>query len=224
MSVEIKDANGNWRKAAGNGKAEYGASTVRSGLINVPQVDAEGTADVEVIFDTPMPDADYQVTIEYPTVGTINLIAWIKSKTANGFILGVGRPMDKESQTNVIKYTAFKLYTDTEYNEVLDDVAENTAAITAIPKVNRYLSADDLLARLQNQATQTQFDFSVSGNPLTVGGATFPAYTAWHMFKDTTGSACFGGVGYSFHTGGLYQVSGGWDGTTSGISLTITQK
>lgn len=101
----------------------YGASTVRQGLINVPSIDAESTADIAVVFDTPMPDTDYQVTIEYPTVGTINLICWVKSKTANGFILGVGRPMDKESQTNVIKYTAFKLFSVEGLEDLENDVA-----------------------------------------------------------------------------------------------------
>jgi len=155
MSLLYRNQSGNEKAIAGlnglSGELVYGASTVRQGLINVPSIDAESTADVTVVFDTPMPDTDYQVTIEYPTVGTLNLICWVKNKTANGFILGVGRPMDKESQPNVIKYTAFKLHSV----EGLEDLE------TAV---------NDLETSKQDKLTFDTTPTANSTNPVTSGG------------------------------------------------------
>lgn len=123
MSVEIKDTNGNWVRAAGNGRAEYGASTVRSGTVTVTMPSSkDGIVDTDIIFSAPMPDDDYIVSLEYSEVG--DCAVQPVSKTASGFRVRSSAATDGAlSAERTINYTAFKLYTDKEYNEVLDDVA-----------------------------------------------------------------------------------------------------
>ena len=181
MSVLIKDkTTGEWEQVAGNGRAEYGASTVRRGTIGVPAIAANvDYADQTITFSTPMPDADYLIDLSLQGSNTHRVAFHVvaNTKTVNGFtvrftpigvkqITGVGvqgvadslsytLTVERDStypnltkntaivdptaslpndwnamQTGYLKnpmpaneatlvYTAFKLYTDTEYNQVL---------------------------------------------------------------------------------------------------------
>lgn len=144
MSVAIKDpVTGKWVQTAGNGKAEYGASTFKTGYLNSENL-TNGFEDVtvldiehpsvqyRVVFAYPMPDADYTVIVD---VHNTNLQVEVASadKTANGFVVTVrnliatmrgdrGETTDSFAYPlidNYFNYTAFKLYTDTEYNSLL---------------------------------------------------------------------------------------------------------
>ena len=104
---------------AGRGKAEYGASAVRSGVITV---NGDGSSDfitVNVTFSTPMPDKDYLVLINP------NTASWEKTQwrtldyTANGFRFDVTTVDDSAFLNAKYNYTAIKLYTDNEYNTLL---------------------------------------------------------------------------------------------------------
>ena len=119
MSVMVKDSLGRWVQAAGQGKAEYGASTVRTGTYSLDVVTNSG-ANTTITFDTPMPDGDYIVTFQEnsPASGQIGY----RNCTATGFnlfVLGYYNGSTPVVQTYTGTYTAFKLYTDTEYNQVL---------------------------------------------------------------------------------------------------------
>jgi len=122
--ILTKNSNGEWIQVAGNGKAEYGASTVRTGTITTEEISIGSFAIFTITFDTPMPDSDYHITWEWNTAGG-NLtyaIVTITEKTANGFKLYV-RNADATSNpitSHVLSWHAFKLYTDTEYNSLLD--------------------------------------------------------------------------------------------------------
>lgn len=113
-----KNTNGVLTPIAGRGKAEYGASTVRTGNVAV-NIAGGGTNPMEVTFDTPMPDANYMVDCTITDQQLSKQIITVEKKTANGFILYVTNVYTNALSYN-IKYTAFKLYTDNEYNELLD--------------------------------------------------------------------------------------------------------
>lgn len=121
--ILTKNSNGEWIQVAGNGKAEYGASTVRTGTITTEEIGIGGFAVFTVTFDTPMPDSDYRITWDWNTAGgnITFAIVTITEKTANGFKLYV-RNSDATANpltSHVLTWYAFKLYTDTEYNSVL---------------------------------------------------------------------------------------------------------
>ncbi len=122
MSVNYIDkSTGDLIRVAGQGKAEYGASTVRKGTFTGTD-NGTGLINITVTFNTPMPDADYLVAIT--DVSSLeNFWVSVAAKTKNGFALYLRKSTGGSSITVNGTYTAFKLYTDTEYNKVLDDVA-----------------------------------------------------------------------------------------------------
>ena len=87
-------------------------------------------------------------------------------------------------------------------------------------EVMRYSVASDLETALTNLPLMSQLDFTVNAN-ITAYGANFPIYTSWHIYKDTPGTATFGGVGYSYASCKTYSLSGSLDNAGT-ISLKIT--
>lgn len=114
---------------AGRGRAEYGASTMRSGSLTTNAIANGQLESYDVVFDTPMPDTDYLVEIEtmraYALISVDHRTESSSSpKTVNGFrihVVAAGSNLDSFT----IKWKAFKLYTDTEYNSVLDAVRDS---------------------------------------------------------------------------------------------------
>lgn len=121
MSISVKNSDGSWLQVAGQGRAEYGASTVRTGTVTFTALVNSWNV-VEITFDTPMPDDDYLVIFESTNVAYVH-VQQVMSKTINGFNAIVwNRDELTSSHPGYIKYTAFKLYTDTEYNKVLSAI------------------------------------------------------------------------------------------------------
>ncbi len=122
--ILTKNSNGEWIQVAGQGKAEYGASTVRKGTITIPETTTVPYENVMVTFSTPMPDADYIVSLEIPGDSSCwhqkSIFVSTLNKTKNGFMLYVGTTDSALYAGTTVNYTAFKLYTDTEYNSLLD--------------------------------------------------------------------------------------------------------
>lgn len=120
-----KNTNGVLAPIAGRGRAEYGASTVRTGSVtNSVEILPNAYSFIDVVFSSPMPDSDYLISLEvsggYWHTSTIYTATG--SKTVTGFRIHIGNPGTIDTipaSTLNIKYTAFKLYTDTEYNSVL---------------------------------------------------------------------------------------------------------
>ena len=116
---KVNQTDGSLSLISGRGKAEYGASTVRKGHTTV-SVTADTPSTHTITFAEPMPDANYIVEITtlshycYWTIG---------GKTANGFNIYIKSSVTS-NEFNV-SYTAFKLYTDTEYNELLERTDAN---------------------------------------------------------------------------------------------------
>lgn len=128
MSREVKVGN-EWVRVAGRGKAEYGASHYQTGTVVITAKDASyGT--YGVTFSEPMPDTDYIVVLEINGLWgsswhtkTFNVA--YDNKTVNGFMICVGKPNGTVIEAGVtVKWLAFKLYSDKEYDGLLDDVAE----------------------------------------------------------------------------------------------------
>ena len=220
-----KNQNGVLVPIAGRGKAEYGASTTRSGSAPVPAIVAGGIGNTTVTFDTPMPDGDYIVEI---SSGAKYVAAQISTnnRNANGFRFNIYNLSDtdiSEGQYN-IRYTAYKLYTDVEYNNILNAMPSTANSTYKLldKKVPRFSVAEDLSNALLNMPAQSQLDFAIGASKLVVGGATFPLRTSWHVYSDGSGTSTFGGIGYRYNPNytELYHLVGGKSGLTLTLNIT----
>lgn len=121
MSVNYIDkSTGDLIRVAGQGKAEYGASTMRSGtIVSETNLEAGAYVQLPIVFSSPMPDDDYIIIITDNNMGYYTFAPISTSKTKNGFSLFVCNDRDMAQGYN-FTYNAFKLYTDTEYNSLLD--------------------------------------------------------------------------------------------------------
>lgn len=126
-----KNTNGVLTPIAGRGKAEYGASTIRTGTVTYTGETISGYKSASAIFDTPMPNADYVIELDYnqsaghgelSTIGQFGI--W--EKTTAGFTIIV--PPNALTGWS-LTYTAFKLYTDNEYNGLLNNQRYSTDEI-----------------------------------------------------------------------------------------------
>ena len=220
-----KNQNGVLVPIAGRGKAEYGASTVRTGTITVNGDGSSQLITVNVEFAATMPDANYIVLIE-PYTSAWEHTQWrTLNYTESGFRFDVVTT-DGAVFPSVAKYTytAIKLYTDAEYNNILSAMPSTANSTYKLldKKVQRFSVAEDLNNALLNMPALSQLDFAIDANNLVVGGATFPKGTSWHVYSDGSGSSTFGGVGYRYipNYNMLYHLAGGKAGST--LTLTIT--
>jgi hypothetical protein len=130
-----KNNNGVLIPIAGRGKAEYGASTTRRNTwTNSEAINPDSSIAFSVSFDVPMPDDNYEVDW---TCSASALHPVIEGKTASGFTGHAYRLISPavEIGNGVINFTAFRLYTDLEYNELLDDTSgliKNTSEMGAV--------------------------------------------------------------------------------------------
>lgn len=142
MSVNYIDkSTGDLIRVAGQGKAEYGASTERKGDIVIPATTAGNFQTVSVVFAQAMPDNDYAVVIDEGTDTWAHCSVNVTNKTTTGFTLFFVNITAADAPQMTFKYRAFKLYTDTEYNEVLDDVAAlKTVSTMTVTKQGNYIN------------------------------------------------------------------------------------
>lgn len=134
MSVNYIDkSTGDLIRVAGQGKAEYGASTVRKGTVTFT-IDPQAYATVSVTFATPMPDADYLVDVSFPAQQPISYYV-VNNRTKNGFNLFIKND-GGDSASASVTYTAFKLYTDTEYNNLLNNAVLTSDVTNVIENGN----------------------------------------------------------------------------------------
>lgn len=172
MSVNIVNSDGSLQRIAGRGKAEYGASTVRKGSVSVTGIPADGSKAINVIFDTPMPDSDYEVFITVnnwiaqATVSSVN-------KTASGFTVYIYNEYATPQNAD-ITYTAFKLYTDNEYNGLLNNQRYSTDEIntgkTWIDGKPIYRKVIDCGALPNNDSKNVAHNISTLSDVITIKG------------------------------------------------------
>lgn len=123
---------------AGRGKAEYGASTTRYVTwTNAEAIAVGGSVPFSAVFDVPMPDANYEVNW---TCSASALHPVVEEKTASGFTGHAYRLISPavEIGNGIINFTAFRLYTDLEYNELLDDTEGLIKNTTESGVVNQF--------------------------------------------------------------------------------------
>lgn len=133
-----KNNNGVLIPIAGRGKAEYGASTTRENTWTNSEAISEGSSSAfSVAFDTPMPDDKYEVDW---TCSASALHPVIEEKTASGFSGHAYRLISPTVDVGdgIINFTAFKLYTDLEYDELLDDTFGLTKNTSKMGAVNQF--------------------------------------------------------------------------------------
>ena len=139
--------NGNLQMISGRGKAEYGASTVRTGTISLPSQTAHSTIEpITVTFSESMPDDDYQVSFDtFETTSVGYRVLYVKSKSASGFTVG-GLNADAGSiPAGTINYTAFKLYTDLDYNSLIANATRIRNDITSrLDNLSQAIAEQDL--------------------------------------------------------------------------------
>jgi len=116
-----KNASGVLTPIAGRGRAEYGASTIRTGTLTTATIAGGDYEMDQITFDQPMPDTDYlvEVTSTGTDGGNSALLNFtISDKTVNGFKLGINNAWN-QARPIPVKWTAYKLYTDQEYDNFL---------------------------------------------------------------------------------------------------------
>lgn len=166
MSREVK-INGVWQRIAGRGKAEYGASHYQAGTATLPS----GMQATQVTFDEAMPDTDYIVVLS--GLGT-SVVANIAGKTKTGFQIHANNTATSAATAT---WQAFKLYSDKEYNALLDKNDNNfsTTATEILTSASSYtVTADVVLVRAVLNTTDTQYsgaDFMVNGITVAALGA-----------------------------------------------------
>lgn len=122
MSInKYNPTTGELELLAGQGKAEYGASTERKGDIVIPATTAGNFQSVSVVFAQAMPDNDYTVVIDEGGNTWAHGATNVTNKTATGFTMFFYNAAGADAPQMTFKYRAFKLYTDTEYNNLLNN-------------------------------------------------------------------------------------------------------
>lgn len=121
MSInKYNPTTGELELLAGQGKAEYGASTERKGDIVIPATTAGNFQSVSVVFAQAMPDNDYTIVIDEGSDTWAHCSVNVTNKTTTGFTLFFLNVAGADAPQMSFKYRAFKLYTDTEYNSILN--------------------------------------------------------------------------------------------------------
>lgn len=133
MSVNYIDkSTGDLIRVAGQGKAEYGASTERKGDIVIPATTAGNFQSVNVVFAQTMPDNDYAVVIDEGGNTWAHGSTNVTNKTTTGFTLYFLNVAGSDAPQMTFKYRAFKLYTDTEYNNLLNNAVLTSDVTDAV--------------------------------------------------------------------------------------------
>jgi len=145
MSLKYVDHNGAAHDIAGlspGGNIEYGAVTTRTGTKTTSSISPSGHESFFVQFSEAMPDADYCIDLRTVDVGNVSMTVY--SKSASGFNLNVYN-LHTNAQTVTITYTAFKLYTVAEAEQLASAVDDIEAMIPAsASSSNKFATVGDL--------------------------------------------------------------------------------
>lgn len=129
MSLQYRSSDGTETPVAGlapAGQLVPSVSLYQSGTTAFEVIGAFENASENVVFQTPMPDTDYEVSLSISNSIFVGLS--IDNKTVNGFRVYAYRPVDEATPiAPIVKWTAFKLMTNED--RALDEakIAQNTA-------------------------------------------------------------------------------------------------
>ena len=162
MSLKYRDKNGAEVVLAGltpGGDIEYGAVATRTGTTEVITIQPNSFALKTITFSEPMPDNDYLIELEIAQQTRLNTTVYAhydSNKTANGFQIWICNPMNAEESV-AIKWTAFKLYTVADAEQLMSTVNDISAMIpSTASSTNKFSTADDL--RTETRALDRRLD------------------------------------------------------------------
>lgn len=178
MSLKYRDSSGTETPVAGlngtSGELVPSVALYQSGTVTFEVIVAFENTSENVVFQTPMPDTDYEVSLSISNSIFVGLS--IDNKTVNGFRVYAYRPVDEATPlAPIVKWTAFKLMTDE--SRALDEarIEQNTTnfapafSTTTSYAVGDYVTYNGLLYRCTTAHTAGVW---VAGHftQVTVGG------------------------------------------------------
>lgn len=176
MSLKYRNSQGVETHVAGlngtSGELVPSVALMQSGTATLTVPVSTGVTK-DVTFDTPMPDSNYIVT--WDGAEPLPQEIGIKNKTANGFTIAVLGKTSGSSYTLTLKWTAFKLMTDTVHEADSAHIAQNTANFapafneTTSYAVGDYVTYNNVLYRCTTAHTAGAWD-STHFTQVTVGG------------------------------------------------------
>lgn len=175
----VNPTTGALTRVAGRGKAEYGASSVRSGTyIPSGPVKTQDDLPFSVTFSEPMPDNDYQVIFGSSSYGaasgTIQCVVRSRSTTGfTGIIRNVGQD-EVSVASGTFTWFAFKLYSDVEYSNIVNSMPSDASAsnklVTESDTNSTTLTSTDSLASWAGNAKGVMTAFiGASSKPSDIG-------------------------------------------------------
>ena len=170
----VNPTTGDLTRVAGRGRAEYGASAIRTGTINIPSTAAGAQGTVTITFSAAMPDTDYVIVINNGEGSIASPNEWytwsITEKSASGFKIRYLN-VDNTATSGVTKltYTAFKLYSNIEINDLVNygtrfpDYAHEITGIS-----NPWTATQDVYAVVNIVSSGINFGFNIDGEDVLV--------------------------------------------------------
>ena len=129
-----RDSEGNETPLAGLapvGSLVPSTSLVQSGSVSVPDIIAQAETGIQVTFDTPMPDGDYEVFTEESSNSWGRVIS-IVTKSASGFSMRLLNCSSTTMTASTVKWTAVKPITATQITLDEGQIAQNTEDIAEL--------------------------------------------------------------------------------------------
>lgn len=137
----VNPTTGDLTRVAGlSGELVPSVALKQSGQVNF-SCDANSWTTVDVTFATPMPDTDYLVNTDSGETEYVH-VQVATTKRTTGFTMIIWN-RDTVSNTGIIRWTAFKLMTDTVHEADAAHIAQNTANFApAFSEVTSYAIGD----------------------------------------------------------------------------------
>ena len=145
----VNPTTGDLTRVAGRGRAEYGASAIRTGTINIPSTAAGAQGTVTITFSAAMPDTDYVIVINNGEGSIASPNEWYT--------------------WSITEKSAFKLYSNIEINDLVNygtrfpDYAHEITGIS-----NPWTATQDVYAIVNIVSSSTNFRFSIDGENVLV--------------------------------------------------------
>ena len=214
MSIKYRNSNGQETIISGltpGGDIEAGAVMTRSGqFANETVLSNWDVEDKSITFDSPMPDADYELEFSFPSDMGYFIV---RNKTANGFTGFLQRTFKSESLVGslVVKYKATKTYTVQHAQQNAEDIAALKQATPAgAGPSNKFATANDI-TRVENISDAIQSSIS---NPNLLDN---PWFTINQREFSTLSTA-----GYSYDRWQMVIDIGTINATSDGVELDAT--
>ena len=125
-----------------------GASSMRTGTFTTSALQPQTDEAIVVTFSSPMPSTDYIVDFEaYTSMYAISIVE--STKTVNGFTAKVRNVANSAGSAREVTYTAFKLYSDVEYSNIVNSIPSNASAS------NKLVAKSDVVNKFDTDITPT---------------------------------------------------------------------